>query len=107
MVEQKFDEIIHRFGLQVELRSVGADRSEAFWRAGVLDLRREKVQEDEVDMLDFIGTLIDELRGDHAVGNVAADAQSSRMSEFDNAGHQFRLERTVELDLDVAQIGIT
>jgi hypothetical protein len=55
MAKQKFDEVIHRLGLQVELRGIGADCGKALRRPRVLNLRRKKVQEDEVDMLNFIG----------------------------------------------------
>src|SRR5579862_5842386 len=107
MVEQKLDEIIYRLRLQVELGCVRSDRSEALRRACIFHLRREEIQEDEVDVLNFVGAVFDELRRGDAVWNMAADAQSTSVRYLDDAGHEFRLERTVNLDLHISQIRVT
>ncbi len=72
-------------------------------RCGCQHLRRE----DEVNVLNFVRAVFDELGGDHAVGNVATDAESAGVGEFADRGDEVGIERTVELDLNVTQIGVT
>ena len=57
-------------------------------------------------MLNFVKPKLDALRGGHLRRDVAADTQASLVRLVDNRWHKFRLYRTVNFDLNVAQLRV-
>ena len=82
------------------------NRGEAVHIARLLHLVEEKVEHDEVEMLDLVGTGGHELMGAHERGYVPADPHPARMRLGGDEGHDCRWHRGVDLDLAVAVIGI-
>jgi hypothetical protein len=106
MLLQQRDEIVYLLRLQIEFRRIGADCSKAFRSPSVFHLRRQKIEEDEIDVLHLVGAIFHKLAGDHTVGNMTAHAPTARMRSLHNGGNQFRLKRAIDLNLEVSKVSV-
>ena len=68
MLLEERDELAHLGLVRRELARVLGDLDEAIAIARFLDFRKEKIQLDEVEMLDLVRAALDELRADMNAG---------------------------------------
>ena len=79
---------------------------EAIAIARFLHFRKEKVQLDEVKMLDLIRAALDELARGHERRNVPAHPHPACMRTIGDDRNQLRFDRGIDLDLGVAVVGV-
>ncbi len=69
---------------------------------GVLDFGKE-IQDEKIDVLNFVVAELDTLRGSHFGGDVSADAEAVLVGFVDDGGHELGRDRAVDFDLHVAE----
>ena len=105
MLLEQCDEVVHLLRIQVERCAAFSGFGKARRGARLLHVGHE-VEKDEVHVLDLVGSVAHELVGRHSRWDVAADAQAALVGFVDDDGNEFRLDRAVDLDLHIAEIGV-
>jgi hypothetical protein len=100
MLFEEGNKVVDLLRIQIEITAPIAWLDEARWCTRLLHIRHE-VQEDEIHVLDFVSAAAHELFRDHPRRHVAAYAQTALVSFVGDDGHEFRLHRAVDFDLDV------
>jgi hypothetical protein len=98
VILKQLDEGLHLGRAEVETGAAFCGFDEASNGVGVFDVGKE-IQNQEVDVLDFVVSEFDTLRGGHFGGDVPADAKSVFVSFVNDRGHQLGLNRAVDFDL--------
>ena len=106
MLLKQLDELFHRLRVQIQLRRIRSHRCKPLRRARVFNLRRQKIQKDEIDVLEFVSARFHKLSGDHPIRHMPAQPHSAFMSRFRNPGNELRLQRAIKFDLNVPKVRV-
>ena len=102
MILEQLDEGLDLRRGEVEAGGDFSGLGEAGDGVGVFDFG-EEIEDEKIDVLNFVVAELDALRGGHSGGNVSADAKSVFVSFVDDGGHERGRDGTVNLDLHVAE----
>ncbi len=99
---QELDEGLDGGGVEVERGGEFSGFGEAGDGVGVFDFG-EEVENEKVDVLDFVVAELDALRSDHVGRDVSTDAESVFVGFVDDDRDELGLDRAVDFDLRVAE----
>ena len=106
MLFQKIDELAHLGFVRREFARALGDLDEAIAIARFLHFRKEEIQLDEIKMLDLIRAAFDELARRHERRHVPAHPHPARVRMIGDDRNQLRFDGGINLDLDIAVVGI-
>ena len=89
VILQQLDEGLHLRRIEIKLDTALGRFDQTRNCIGVLDVG-EEIQDEEIDMLDFVVAELDTLRGSHFGRDVSADAEAIFVGFVDDGGHEAR-----------------
>ena len=101
---QQSQEVLDFLALEVKLAGLITIQREPQLLAGILAVTGQEIQKHHVDVLDFVVAGLDRLFGRHVSGNVPADPHAAALGPLGDGSHPCRLDRTVQLHLQVAVV---
>ena len=103
---EEINEIPHLGLVRRELPRALRHLDEAIAVPRFLHFWKEEVQLDEVDVLNFIGAVLDELPRRHERGHMAADAHPAGVRAIGDDRDELRFDGRIDFHLDVAVVGV-